>query len=197
LVSFFVDAAAPKRLRAERGPRYTQRMIENDCLTFALGGARSGKSAYAERLISAHPAPWTYIATAQIYDEEMRARVAAHVARRGREWRTIEAPQDLPQAIRAAPAAHPLLVDCLTLWLSNRLLGEADLAADRQALVAALATRRAPTVVVSSEVGLGIVPDNALARAFRDAAGETHQAVARIAARVALVVAGYAVMAKG
>jgi len=165
-------------------------MTENAHLSLVLGGARSGKSAYAERLIAAHPTPWTYIATAQIYDEEMRARVSAHIARRGDGWRTIEAPRALPQAIGNAPAAAPLLVDCLTLWLSNRLLGEADLAADRAALIAALAARCAPTVVVSSEVGLSIVPDNALARAFRDAAGEAHQAVAGIAARVALVVAG-------
>lgn len=171
-------------------------MKENPCLTLVLGGARSGKSAFAESLVAAHPAPWSYIATAQAHDEEMRARIGAHRARRGADWRTIEAPQDLPEAVRAAPADRPLLVDCLTLWLSNRLLAEADLSADRAALIAALSARAAPTVVVSSEVGLSIVPENALARAFRDAAGELHQGVARLAGRVALVVAGYPVAVK-
>lgn len=170
-------------------------MRENPNLIFILGGARSGKSAYAERLISAHPAPWTYIATAEAFDDEMRARINLHRARRGDDWRTVEAPHDLPDAIVAAPSA-PLLVDCLGLWLSNRLIAEADLAADRALLVAALAARTTPTVVVSPEVGLSIVPENALARAFRDAAGLLHQEVAKIAAQVALVVAAYPVKVK-
>lgn len=165
-------------------------MTENPQLTLVLGGARSGKSAYAERLIMAHASPWIYLATAEIFDDEMRLRVDAHRARRDTQWRTIDAPHDLPQAIIAAPAQAPLLVDCLGLWLSNRLLAEADLAADRAALVSALATRMAPTVVVSPEVGLSIVPENALGRAFRDAAGLLHQEVAKTSAHVALVVAG-------
>lgn len=171
-------------------------MSENAQLTLVIGGARSGKSAHAERLVTAHKPPWSYVATAQAYDDEMRARIDAHRARRGAHWRTIEAPLALPEAVRAAPKRAPLLVDCLTLWLSNRLLANADLAVDRAALIAALAARRAPTVVVSSEVGLSIVPENALARTFRDAAGELHQGVAKISARVALVVAGYAVVVK-
>lgn len=172
-------------------------MTENPHLTLALGGARSGKSAYAESLVTAHPAPWTYIATALSFDDEMRARIAAHRARRGAGWLCVEAPQALGQAIAQAPVAQPLLVDCLTLWLSNRLLAGADLRADREALIAALRERAAPTVVVSSEVGLSIVPENALARAFRDAAGELHQSVAQIAGRVALTVAGYPLIVKG
>jgi adenosylcobinamide kinase / adenosylcobinamide-phosphate guanylyltransferase len=172
-------------------------MTENAFVTLVLGGARSGKSAYAEALIAAFPPPWTYLATAEIYDEEMRARIDIHIARRGERWRTIEAPQTLPQAIGQAPAQAPLLVDCLTLWLSNRLIGGADAGADRAALIAALAAREAPTVVVSSEVGLAIVPENALARAFRDAAGEAHQAVAQIAGAVTLVVAGLPLRIKG
>ncbi|MDJ0450481.1 bifunctional adenosylcobinamide kinase/adenosylcobinamide-phosphate guanylyltransferase [Methylocystis sp. JR02] len=171
-------------------------MIENPRLTFVLGGARSGKSAYAESLVMAHPGPWTYIATAQAFDDEMRARIATHQARRGGEWRTVEAPQHLPEAIGAAPADLPLLIDCLAIWLSNRMFVEADLIADRAALVAALSAREAPTVVVSPEVGLSIVPENALARAFRDAAGLLHQEVARIAKDVALVVAGYPMKVK-
>jgi adenosylcobinamide kinase/adenosylcobinamide-phosphate guanylyltransferase len=172
-------------------------MSENPHLTLVLGGARSGKSAYAERLIVAHPSPWIYIATAEILDDEMRARVDRHRARRGENWRTVEAAQTLVEAIGAAPSDRPLLIDCLTLWLSNRLLDGADLSSDRAALVHVLSSRAAPTVTVSSEVGLSIVPDNALARSFRDAAGELHQAVSGIAGRVALVVAGNPLIVKG
>lgn len=172
-------------------------MTENPRLTFILGGARSGKSAYAESLVARHPAPWIYIATAQAFDDEMRSRIERHQSRRGAGWRTVEAPQDLPRAIRDAPTDAPLLVDCLGVWLSNRMHVEADLAADRAALIDALNARRAPTVVVSPEVGLSIVPENALARAFRDAAGELNQAVARISGHVALVVAGIPLLVKG
>jgi adenosylcobinamide kinase / adenosylcobinamide-phosphate guanylyltransferase len=171
-------------------------MSENPHLTFILGGARSGKSAYAERLIMDHAPPWVYIATAQAFDDEMRARIETHRARRGGDWRTVEAPQALPEAISAMPADAPLLVDCLAIWLSNRMFVEADLVADRAALIAALMARAAPTVVVSPEVGLSIVPENALARAFRDAAGLLHQEVAKISRHVALVVAGYPMKVK-
>ncbi|MBI1981001.1 MAG: bifunctional adenosylcobinamide kinase/adenosylcobinamide-phosphate guanylyltransferase [Methylocystis sp.] len=172
-------------------------MSENPHLTLVLGGARSGKSAYAESLIVVRPAPWIYIATAEILDDEMRARIEAHRQRRGETWRTIEAAQALVEAIGEAPSDRPLLIDCLTLWLSNRLLAGADLSSDRAALVRALSSRAAPTVTVSSEVGLSIVPDNALARSFRDAAGELHQEVSRIAGRVAFVVAGNPLIVKG
>lgn len=171
-------------------------MTENPHLAFVLGGARSGKSAFAEGLVTAEPGPWTYVATAQAFDEEMRRRIAAHRERRGGDWRTAEAPQALARAVREAPFERPLLVDCLTLWLSNRLLAGADMRADREELLAALAERSAATVLVSSEVGLSIVPENALARRFRDAAGELHQAVAQRAARVYLVVAGCPVAVK-
>jgi adenosylcobinamide kinase/adenosylcobinamide-phosphate guanylyltransferase len=171
-------------------------MIENPHLSLVLGGARSGKSAYAEKLIEANPSPWSYIATAEAFDDEMRDRIALHRSRRDDGWRTIEAPQQLIEAIRAAPAAAPMLIDCLGVWLSNRLLNDADLADDRVKLVAALLERQAPTVVVSPEVGFSIVPENALARAFRDAAGLLHQDVARIARCVDLVVAGYPVRIK-
>jgi adenosylcobinamide kinase/adenosylcobinamide-phosphate guanylyltransferase len=171
-------------------------VTENPRLAFVLGGARSGKSAYAEELIMAHPSPWFYIATAQAFDDEMRARIATHRARRSGDWRTTEAPQLLPEAIRDAPPDAPLLIDCLAVWLSNRMFVEADLVADRAALIAALLLRKTATVVVSPEVGLSIVPENALARAFRDAAGLLHQEVAKISAHVALVVAGYPVKVK-
>jgi adenosyl cobinamide kinase/adenosyl cobinamide phosphate guanylyltransferase len=158
-------------------------------LALILGGARSGKSAHAERLITALPPPWVYVATAQAFDAEMRARIAEHRARRAAGWRTIESPLDLPAALAEA-GERPVLVDCLTLWLTNLLLGEQDVAVATAALEAALDARQAPTVLVSNEVGLGIVPDNALARAFRDAAGRLHQQLALRADTVLFLVAG-------
>ena len=161
-----------------------------------LGGARSGKSRYAEALITRVPAPWAYIATAQAFDDEMRSHIAEHRARRAAGWRTVEAPLALPDALRDAGDA-PVLVDCLTLWLSNLLLADADLPAAEAALDAALDCRAAPTVLVSNEVGLGIVPDNTLARRFRDAAGRLHQRLAARADRVVLTVAGLPLFVKG
>ncbi len=164
-------------------------------LSFVLGGARSGKSGYAEMLVTRLPAPWVYIATAQAFDNEMRARIAEHRERRAAGWRTTEAPIDLPAALRDAGNA-PVLVDCLTLWLTNLLLGNADLEAAAATLDAAL-DRVAPTVLVSNEVGLGIVPDNALARRFRDEAGRLHQRIAARAGRVVFMVAGLPLFVKG
>jgi adenosylcobinamide kinase/adenosylcobinamide-phosphate guanylyltransferase len=154
---------------------------------FILGGARSGKSRHAEALVEALPKPWTYIATAQAFDDEMRARIATHRSRRPEGWVTIEAPLDLAPAL-ATPS--PVLVDCLTLWLTNLMLGDHDIDAAILALLPALETRTAPTVLVSNEVGFGIVPDNALARRFRDQAGLLHQRVAAVASSVVLMVAG-------
>ena len=171
-------------------------MKENANLVFVLGGARSGKSVYAEGLITLHEPQWVYVATAQAFDQEMQERIALHQARRKGGWQTVEAPHDLPKAIHEAPKKSPLLIDCLGIWLSNRLLHGADLAADRLDLCAALSARQAPTVVVSPEVGLSIVPENPLARAFRDAAGQLHQDVARIAKSVRFIVAGYPVVVK-
>ncbi len=160
-----------------------------------LGGARSGKSAEGERLIARHPGPSVYIATADAGDAEMAARIAAHRARRGPLWHTIEAPLDLAGALDAAET-RPALIDCLTLWLSNLMLGEHDCEAAGAALMAALARRRAPTVLVANEVGLGIVPDNALARRFRDAAGVLNQRLAARMERVIFMVAGYPIEVK-
>ncbi len=164
-------------------------------LTLVLGGARSGKSRHAEGLATREPAPWVYVATAEAHDEEMRGRIAAHRARREEGWTTIEAPVALPEAISAAPEA-PMLVDCLTLWLTNLMLSDRDLAAACADLEAALAARRATTVLVSNEVGLGIVPDNALARAFRDEQGRLNQRMAGRAARVVYMVAGLPMVVK-
>ena len=168
----------------------------NPNLVFVIGGARSGKSTFAEARVTAHPAPWTYIATAQAFDEEMSARVATHRLRRAKGWINVEAPHDLAAALREVDPDAPLLVDCLTLWLTNRLLADADLARERADLVGALIARKAPTLVVSNEVGLGIVPDNALSRRFRDEAGFLHQAVAARAGEVHLIVAGLSIRAK-
>ena len=165
-------------------------MPVNARLSLVLGGARSGKSAFAESLIRASPPPWIYVATAEALDAEMVERVAKHRARRDARWLTIEAPHQLAAALAEAPASSPLLVDCLTFWLSNRLLAGVDLHAEIEVVVDALRSRNAVTVAVSSEVGLGIVPENALARAFRDASGDLHQAVARVAGSVTHMIAG-------
>jgi adenosylcobinamide kinase / adenosylcobinamide-phosphate guanylyltransferase len=167
-------------------------------LTLVLGGARSGKSRHAESLITASaPPPWVYVATAQALDAEMTERIAHHRARRGAGWQTVEAPHDLAEAVAAVPADAALLVDCLTLWLSNRMLAEADIEPESAALEKALARRHAPTVLVSNEVGSGVVPDNALARRFADLQGRLNQRIAVHADRVVLVVAGLPLTLKG
>jgi adenosylcobinamide kinase / adenosylcobinamide-phosphate guanylyltransferase len=158
-------------------------------MTFVLGGARSGKSAYAERIITALPSPWVYIATAHAGDDEMQARIALHRARRDERWTTVEAPIDIASAIDAA-GKQPVLIDCLTLWLTNLLLGEHDIDSQVQSLEAALRARDGITVLVANEVGLGVVPDNALARAFRDWAGRVNQHFAARADSVVFMVAG-------
>lgn len=158
--------------------------------TLVLGGARSGKSRHAEGLIEAAPGPWTYIATAQAFDDEMRARIALHRARRSSDWITIDAPIELPQAMRAAPQGRPILVDCLTLWLTNLMLSDADVSEARADLMGACRDAQGPLVLVSGEVGLGVVPENALARRFRDELGALNQALAQAAEHVVLTVAG-------
>lgn len=165
-------------------------------LAFVLGGARSGKSSHAEALMMSHPAPWTYIATAQIFDAEMQERIAHHQARRDSRWHTIEAPHALVEALAAVPDKAPVLIDCLTLWLTNLILADGDVEEGIGRLAAMLAAPRGPWVVVSNEVGLGIVPDNALARRFRDEAGRLNQRVAQIADSVILMVAGLPLIVK-
>ena len=164
-------------------------------VTLILGGARSGKSRHGEALIGACPPPWTYIATAEAWDEEMAERIALHRERRDARWRTLESPLRLPVALAEA-ADTPVLVDCLTLWLTNLMLGERDVAAATEALLAVLAARVAPTVLVANEVGLGIVPEHRLGRDFRDAAGVLHQRLAARADRVLFMVAGLPMVVK-
>jgi adenosylcobinamide kinase/adenosylcobinamide-phosphate guanylyltransferase len=170
-------------------------IMHQSSVTLVLGGARSGKSAYAESLIQSAPPPWWYLATAEAHDDEMRARITSHQARRPPGWITHEFPIDLPTALGGADAA-PVMVDCLTLWLANLLLGGHDIDAATGALITELEGRTAPTVLVANEVGLGIVPDNALARRFRDAAGRLNQQVAEVAERVVFMVAGLPMIVK-
>jgi adenosyl cobinamide kinase/adenosyl cobinamide phosphate guanylyltransferase len=158
-------------------------------VTLVLGGARSGKSRHAELLLTRHAPPWTYIATARDFDDEMHDRIAEHRARRGAGWQTIEAPADLPAALVQA-ARTPVLIDCLTLWLSNLMLDGHNVETATVALTDALRQRDAPTILVSNEVGLGIVPVTPLGRTFRDAAGHLNQRVAASAGGVILMVAG-------
>jgi adenosylcobinamide kinase / adenosylcobinamide-phosphate guanylyltransferase len=165
-------------------------------LTLVLGGARSGKSRYAEGLIASLPPPWTYIATAEALDSEMAARIAAHRARRGERWTTREAPRELTEAL-AVQGIAPAVVDCLTLWLSNLMLADLDVDAEIAHLEDTLRRSMAHLVLVSNEVGFGIVPDNALARRFRDLQGSLNQRIAACADRVVLMVAGLPVIVKG
>lgn len=166
-------------------------------LTLIIGGARSGKSRLAERLVSACGCPRTYIATAQGWDDEMRARIARHLTDRGDGWQTIEAPLDLPQVLQDVSADRVVLLDCATLWLSNQMLAEAEVTAKIAELLLALAECAAPVVVVSNEVGWSIVPDNALARAFRDHQGRLNQQLAAQAGMVVAVMAGLPIALKG
>lgn len=167
-------------------------------ITLVLGGARSGKSRYAETLIEHAAACGTYCATAEPGDDEMRARIAAHRARRGAFWRTIESPLDLagPLADAATPEC-PLLIDCLTLWLSNLMLAGMPLDAEFARLGAALRGAAGPVVLVANEVGMGLVPETSLGRTFRDAAGRLNQEMAERANRVVFVAAGLPLVLKG
>jgi len=170
----------------------------SDAITLILGGARSGKSRYAESLVAGFPRPWLYVATAEPLDDEMAARIAAHRARRGAGWQAVEAPRDLAGVLAEAPPVGAVLIDCLTLWLSNLMLADADadVEAEIMRLDGVLARAAAPVVLVSNEVGLGIVPDNVLARRFRDAQGRLNQYIAARADRVVLMVAGLPMVVK-
>lgn len=160
------------------------------------GGARSGKSGLAERLTLELGRPAVYIATAQAHDAEMAERIAQHQARRGAEWRTVAEPLALAEALVRTDGTAPRLVDCLTLWLTNLILSERDWEAASDGLLASLAAQSAPVIFVTNEVGAGIVPENRLARQFRDAAGLLNQRVAEACDEVHLCVAGYPLQVK-
>lgn len=172
-------------------------MIEIEHLTLVLGGARSGKSVRAQALAEASGDARIYVATAQALDDEMRDRIARHRAERGVGWSTVEAPLEVAEAVAAAPDGAVVLLDCLTLWLSNLMHHGRDAEAETKALEAACAARRGPVVMVSNELGLGLVPETPLGRAFRDAQGRLNQAMAARAARVEFVAAGLPLVLKG
>jgi adenosylcobinamide kinase/adenosylcobinamide-phosphate guanylyltransferase len=166
-------------------------------LTLVLGGAASGKSTFAESLILQVGGAPVYIATAQIFDDEMAEKVRQHRELRGAGWTTIEEPLDVPNALAQVSATQPVLIDCATLWLTNIILGDHDVASHSAKLIAGLAACKAPIVIVSNEVGQGIVPDNALSRKFRNAQGRLNQQLAAEADLVIAVMAGLPLALKG
>ena len=172
-------------------------MAELPKLTFVLGGASSGKSAFAEGLVVATGAPRVYVATSQIYDDEMAAKVRDHVAARGNDWHTIEEPLDMAKALSQVGEDQVVLLDCASMWLTNHIMAEHDLAVETEALIAALAACKGRVIVVSNEVGMGIVPDNALARRFRIAQGKLNQRLAAAADLAVFVIAGLPQVLKG
>lgn len=163
-----------------------------------LGGARSGKSSYAEKMAQSSGLQPLYLATGRAFDGEMENRIAIHRDRRGSDWQTVEEPLDLVSALTLHVAVDRfVLVDCLTLWLTNLMMAERDVAAETAGLVAMLPNLAGPVVFVSNEVGFGIVPENRMAREFRDHAGFLHQAVAAVADEVYLIAAGSPLKMKG
>lgn len=173
-------------------------MTRSERTMLVLGGARSGKSRYAQSIAEAAGGRLVFVATAQAFDDEMTDRIRRHRADRDARWTTVEAPLDLAAAIAAADGEDTVvLVDCLTLWASNLLLGEEDADTRLAALLGVVADARGQVVLVANEVGLGIVPDNALARRFRDLAGTINQRVAAAVDRVHMTVAGIPLVVKG
>ncbi|OYX21952.1 MAG: bifunctional adenosylcobinamide kinase/adenosylcobinamide-phosphate guanylyltransferase [Rhodobacterales bacterium 32-66-9] len=166
-------------------------------LTLVIGGARSGKSAFAESLVLGSGRARRYVATAEARDNEMRDRIARHRRERGDGWMTVEAPLQLPEALAQVGRDEVVLLDCATLWLTNHLLADHDLVAETGKLIAALTTCVAPVVIVSNETGWGIVPENALARRFRDEQGRLNQRLAAEAGLVVTVIAGLPMVLKG
>lgn len=165
---------------------------------FVLGGARSGKSRFAEQLIADSGLERHYVATGRAWDEEMRQRIESHQTDRGPLWTTHEEPLELvPRLSIIDREGRAILVDCLTLWVTNLIMEERDMAAELAALAAWLPKARARLVIVSNEVGLGIVPENRMARDFRDHAGRLHQMIAAQAAEVYFIAAGLPLKMKG
>lgn len=167
-------------------------------VTLVLGGARSGKSHFAESLVLETNRRPVYIATAEAHDEEMRQRIRHHRSRRDVRWKTLEAPLELIRGINNESGENRVvLVDCLTLWLTNLMIYERDVTSQCEALLYLLKEARSDIVLVANEVGLGIVPEHRLAREFRDYAGQLNQAVAAIADRVYFIAAGLPLKLKG
>ncbi len=166
-------------------------------LSLVLGGAASGKSAFAEDLVTNTGRSRVYLATAQAFDDEMQGKIARHKEMRGRGWRTVEEPLDVGRALAAISGDNAVLLDCATMWLSNHLLAENDLAEAEAGLIAGLALCAAPVVIVSNEVGHSVVPDNALGRRFQSEQGLLNQKLAAKAGLVINVIAGLPQVLKG
>jgi adenosylcobinamide kinase/adenosylcobinamide-phosphate guanylyltransferase len=166
-------------------------------ITLVLGGASSGKSNIAETLCFSSNLPRIYIATAQAFDDEMRAKIAQHKIDRGAQWHTIEAPLDVADTLKTIAPNHIVLLDCATLWLTNHLLADNDIDAQTQLLLDALSDCASSVVIVSNEVGQGIVPENALARRFRVSQGQLNRKLAAQANCVVGVMAGLPFVLKG
>lgn len=166
-------------------------------LTLVLGGAASGKSGFAESLCFQSDKPRIYIATAQAFDDEMRLKISEHRVKRGADWLTVEAPLNVAGALAARTSGEIVLLDCATLWLSNVLLDGQDTNVAGDAVLAALVSCPAQVIVVSNEVGHGIVPDNTLARQFRNAQGRLNQKLAAQSGVVVQVIAGLPQVLKG
>jgi adenosylcobinamide kinase/adenosylcobinamide-phosphate guanylyltransferase len=166
-------------------------------ITLVLGGASSGKSHLAEKICFASCLPRTYIATAQAFDDEMRDKIAQHKVDRGQAWTTFEAPLKVDSVLQNIPAGQIVLLDCATLWLTNHLLADHDIADQTDALLDALAASASNVVIVSNEVGQGIVPENKLARTFRIEQGRLNRRLAEHANCVVGVMAGLPFILKG
>ncbi|MBM1690455.1 bifunctional adenosylcobinamide kinase/adenosylcobinamide-phosphate guanylyltransferase [Sulfitobacter geojensis] len=165
--------------------------------TFVLGGAASGKSFWAEELVKSYDTSMTYIATGQVFDSEVAAKVEIHKNRRDDRWLTVEEPFDLTAPLDAARPDQVILIDCATMWLTNHLMAQHDIGQAQATLLTALRRCAAPWVIVSNEVGQGIVPDNALARQFREAQGRLNIALAGEAELAVQVIAGLPLVLKG
>ena len=166
-------------------------------LVLVTGGAKSGKSRFAEGLVVPNGGRRVYIATARIWDAEMEAKVAAHLAARGADWHTLEAARDVGAALAQVMPGDAVLLDCATMWLTNAMLDGADLNAETAGLLVALAACAAPVVVVTNELGWSIVPENAMARRFQNAQGQLNQQLAAQAGLVVAVIAGLPLVLKG
>jgi adenosylcobinamide kinase/adenosylcobinamide-phosphate guanylyltransferase len=175
-----------------------QRMPDNSSLSLVIGGASSGKSSFAETYVKSLAGPRFYLATAQAYDDEMEAKISAHQKDRAADgWQTVEAPIDVTNAIQAMPEDARILVDCATMWLNNLIMDKRDLVSETEKLVAFLANAPQQITVVSNEVGLGIVPENKLARQFRIAQGHLNALLASRCGLVVVVMAGLPMALKG
>lgn len=164
---------------------------------FVIGGARSGKSGFALTRASAYPGPKAYIATARALDDEMKERIEAHKLQRGADWDTHEEPLEVAEALKRIDGKYgAVIIDCLTLWLSNLMLAGSNAGKEIGSLLSTLDAQSSTLFVVSNEVGMGIVPDNELARKFRDMAGSLNQRIAELADEVYFVTAGIPVRVK-